>query len=55
MFEDKYVYEDGPDLLTNKRKRRLLVPIADLRAKDEQSKNYMELHNYNVWVANFKD
>jgi len=51
--DDQYGLIASIILLNKKRAGRYSIPITDLRAKDEQSKNYMELHDYSVWVANF--
>ncbi len=53
-FNDE-LYEEG--ILVNVKrvsdKRRFVIPLADLKAKDEKSKNYQLLDDYAVWFVNY--
>ena len=34
-------------------KRKFVIPLADLEAEDEKSRNYQLLNDYVVWFVNY--
>ena len=53
-FDDE-LYEEG--ILVNVKrvsdKKRFIIPLADLEAKDEKSENYQLLDDYVTWFVNY--
>jgi hypothetical protein len=35
-------------------KKRFELPLADLKAMEKKSNDYLLLHDYSVWVINYK-
>ncbi len=55
-FEDKYDTYAGL-MVKVKRvpgRKRFVLPLVDLKATDQQSPNYQLLHDYTVWVVNWR-
>ena len=46
---------EKPSFHKKKRNAVSAIPLADISAKDKNSKNYKELHDYSVWFANLRD
>ena len=46
---------EKPTHYNKKRTAVCAIPLADVSAKDKDSKNYKELNDYSVWFANLRD
>lgn len=50
--------DEGYGILANVKrvsdKRKFALSLADLKATDEQSKNYQLLHDFSVWFVNYR-
>jgi len=59
-FEDDFYGVIADINVVNKKhllfdKKKFSIPIADIRAKDEKSRNYKILDDYSVWFTNCRD
>ena len=52
---DLPVKNEKPSFFEKKRMAVSAIPLADVSAKDKDSKNYKELHDYSVWFTNLRD
>jgi hypothetical protein len=55
-FEEAYDAYEGIDVQVKRisDKKRFVLPLAALKATEEQSKNYQLLHDYVVWFVNWR-
>jgi hypothetical protein len=47
-------FKAGLPSMTKVKGKRFVLPLVDLKASDPQSPNYQLLHDYTVWVKNWR-
>jgi hypothetical protein len=55
-FEDEYDTYAGLSVKVKRvlGRKRFVLPLVDLKATEQQSQNYQLLHDYTVWVMNWR-